>query len=163
MNQPRKESLENNVLSIEMIIIAAVALTIGILIGTVLNRTVSPAATKSRALENRLQETEQKLTDYQQEVTEHFADTAKLVNNLTQSYKDVHEHLANNALRLANVDISRQLLSASPSDEPADSPSDELPEPPKDWAPKSSDEQGTLREDYGLNEDDTIDTAQKTH
>lgn len=151
--------------SLEMIIIAAVALVIGIIIGTVLNRTVSPEATKSRALESRLQETEQKLTDYQQEVTEHFADTAKLVNNLTQSYKDVHEHLATNALRLANVDISRQLLSSSPAtaDDNIDSQSDESLEPPKDWAPKKADQEGTLREDYGLNEDDSSSHSEKTH
>lgn len=151
--------------SLEMIIIAAVALVIGIIIGTVLNRTVSPEATKSRALESRLQETEQKLTDYQQEVTEHFADTAKLVNNLTQSYKDVHEHLATNALRLANVDISRQLLSSSPAtaDDNIDSQSDEPLEPPKDWAPKKADQEGTLREDYGLNEDDSSSHSEKTH
>ena len=148
--------------SIEMIIIATVALVIGIIIGTVLNRTVSPEATKSRTLETRLQETEQKLTDYQQEVTEHFADTAKLVNNLTQSYKDVHEHLANNALRLANVDISRQLLSSSPEVENAESISDELPEPPKDWAPKSANQEGTLREDYGLNEHDASENSEKS-
>ena len=162
MQRSRKEFLENIVLSIEMIIIAAVALVLGIIIGTVLNRTVSPEATKSRALETRLQETEQKLTDYQQEVTEHFADTAKLVNNLTQSYKDVHEHLANNALRLANVDISRQLLSSSPAAEATEAHTDELPEPPKDWAPKSADEQGTLREDYGLNEEEPVN-PDKTH
>jgi len=149
------ELLENTVVSIEMIIIAVVALVIGIIIGTIINRTVSPQASKSRALESRLQDSEQKLTEYQQEVTEHFADTAKLVNNLTQSYKDVHEHLANNALRLANVDISRQLLSSSPEDgtnneEPT---GEELPEPPKDWAPKTPDEAGTLREDYGLQDE----------
>jgi len=109
--------------SIEIIVIAAVALLIGILIGTILHRTLSPQASKSRAVETRLQETEQKLTDYQQEVTEHFADTAKLVNNLTQSYKEVHEHLATNALK-------------------------------QDWAPKVPNQEGTLREDYRLNEDD---------
>jgi len=141
--------------SIEIIIIAAAALLIGVLIGTILHRTMSPQASKSRAVETRLKETEQKLTDYQQEVTEHFADTAKLVNNLTQSYKDVHEHLASNALKLANVDISRQLLSSSPEgDNSADSMSSELPEPPKDWAPKVPNQEGTLREDYRLNEDD---------
>lgn len=142
--------------SIEIIVIAAVALLIGILIGTILHRTLSPQASKSRAVETRLQETEQKLTDYQQEVTEHFADTAKLVNNLTQSYKEVHEHLATNALKLANVDISRQLLSSSPEKDAnsGESIDGELPEPPKDWAPKVPNQEGTLREDYRLNEDD---------
>lgn len=154
-------------LSIEIIVIATVALIVGMIIGSVLNRTISPQATKSRNLEARLQATEQKLTDYQQEVTDHFSDTAKLVNNLTQSYKDVHEHLANNALRLANVDISRQLLASSPEEgtnTSSGAAEEELPEPPKDWAPKSADEPGTLREDYGLNEDEENSAAsEKIH
>ncbi len=130
-----------------LIITAITAFIAGGLLSLLLNRSLSANEQKTRTLETRLQEAEENLTGYQQEVTEHFAETAKLVNNLTQSYKDVHEHLASDALKLANVDISRQLLSNNINDDEVNI--EEGFEPPKDWAPS----EGTLREDYGLNDD----------
>ncbi|MGS2717717.1 YhcB family protein [Eionea flava] len=130
-----------------LLIAAATAFIAGCLLSLLLNRSLSPSEKKSRALETRLQETEEKLTNYQQEVTDHFAQTAQLVNNLTQNYKDVHEHLAGSALKLANVDISRQLLSTGVNDN--DKPlndNEETFQPPKDWAPG----EGALSESYGL-------------
>ena len=131
--------------------------------GVTCSRHLSPQGKKSKALEEELQQSEHKLNEYQQEVTEHFAETAKLVNNLTQNYRDVHQHLANSALKLANVDISRELLSTNPSTETAaeslpidDTISEADFQPPKDWAPRSSDAEGTLSESYGLNDSDDL-------
>lgn len=154
-----------------LIAVAAVAVVVGCLIGALLGRSLSPQQQKAKALESQLAETKEQLKDYQQEVTEHFAETAKLVNSLTQSYKDVHEHLATNALKLANVDISRQLLSNSdsestPADAASTNTSDENFEPPRDWAPKAPGSEGTLSESYGLKEEysETNDpTATKSH
>ena len=96
------------------VIVAVLMLVLGCVLGVLLARTASfqqGQQRKSRMLEAKLQEAEKELARYQQEVTDHFAQTAALVNNLTQSYREVHEHLVTNALKLANVDISRQLLS----------------------------------------------------
>lgn len=139
-----------------LIIIAIIALAGGFILGTLSMRALSSERKHKQTLERRLQEADTTLKDYQQQVTEHFAETATLVNNLTQSYKDVHAHLASNALKLANVDISRQLVSNSVDKEAANNNSvidEEDFQPPKDWAPKSDDQDGPLSETYGLNDD----------
>lgn len=113
----------------------------------------------SRDLESRLHEAENALQTYQHDVAEHFAQTSQLVNNLTQSYRDVHEHLANSAMKLATPAISRQILeSANTSllDVERTYINEQNFEPPRDWAPKTGDEKGALSEEFGLRED-TLD------
>ncbi|MEO0442113.1 MAG: DUF1043 family protein [Pseudomonadota bacterium] len=144
-----------------LIIAAVIGFVIGCITGAIALRYTSPKELQKRSLATKLQDTEEQLKVYQQEVTDHFAQTAKLVNHLTQSYRDVHEHLASDALKLANVDISRQLLSnAENNDGLLDEASvhDENFQPPKDWAPKSPGTEGTLSEGYGL-KDEHYDNA----
>lgn len=154
-------SKEKAVFSFTTLLIVAIATFIlGCLVSLLLTRTFSSNEQKTRTLETRLQDAEDNLATYQQEVTEHFSETAKLVNNLTQNYRDVHEHLAGSALKLANVDISRQLLSNNIDDDKKDVSIDEDGfEPPKDWAPS----EGTLSEDYGLNDDTEQVTTPPLH
>ena len=136
-----------------MLIVGATAFIIGYLLSLLLTKSLSPSEKKSRTLETRLKETEEKLNDYQQEVTDHFAQTAQLVNNLTQNYKEVHEHLAGSALKLANVDISRQLLDSGVNDSQTDlGDSEKGFPPPKDWAPG----EGALSEGYGLDKENEL-------
>jgi hypothetical protein len=145
--------------------VAAAALIFGCLVGILLTRTLSPQEQKARDLESKLKHSEEKLIQYQQEVTQHFAQTANLVNNLTQSYKDVHDHLANDALKFANVDISRQLLKSSQASDILSAPDIDEAEVhiPKDWAPKSPGAKGTLSETFGLNETQEDSTTNKTN
>ncbi len=149
--------------SLSALIITALAATlIGGLLGALLLKTLHPQEQQNRTMEKRLHKAEDKLLSYQQEVTEHFADTSRLVNTLTQSYKDVYQHLADSALQLSNPDISRQLieagdgkLSISPPSESATK--DPIAEPPKDWAPKSPGDKGQLSEDFGLERNEQSD------
>ena len=139
-----------------LIFVTAIALTAGCVLGAVLSRYISPQEQKARTLKNQLQQAEEQLTTYQQQVTEHFAETAKLVKNLAQSYSNVHEHLANDALKLTNVDISRQLLNDTVNDDKLlkdVSISEENFQPPRDWAPKLPGSENTLSESFGLKED----------
>ncbi|MGH1439143.1 MAG: YhcB family protein [Cellvibrionaceae bacterium] len=146
--------------------VALITFIIGCVLGATLTRVLSPQQQKARSLESKLHDSEQKLTEYQQEVTEHFAQTAKLVNTLTQSYRDVHEHLSGDALKLANVDISRQLLKDSSNEDDKVLGDSALPEsdfqPPKDWAPKTPGKEGTLSENFGLSDDDHHVTPHST-
>jgi uncharacterized membrane-anchored protein YhcB (DUF1043 family) len=144
--------------------VAAAALVFGCLVGIFLTRTLSSQEQKARDLESKLKYSEDKLTQYQQEVTQHFAQTANLVNNLTQSYKDVHDHLASDALKFANVDISRQLLKSSEANDILSAPDIDENEVhiPKDWAPKSPGVKGTLSENFGLDDSQEDTTANKT-
>ncbi len=111
-----------------------------------------------RDLEQRLHHAETTLQSYQRDVAEHFAQTSQLVNNLTQSYREVHEHLANGALKLATPAISRQILDSANSGFSGDTKSyisDQHIEPPRDWAPKAPGTKGILSADYGLRDDHT--------
>ena len=109
-------------------------------------------------LEKRLEHSEQQLKRYQQEVTEHFLTVSQLTTNMAQSYRQIHEHLATSAIRLASPEVGRQLLKAGGSDlslvDEEGNPliSAEDIQPPRDYAPKVPG--GILSEDYGLNDSD---------
>lgn len=112
----------------------------------------------AQELEMRANTAESELSAYQQEVASHFAQTSELINDLTQAYKNVHEHLATGALKLATPAISRQILdsanlSGTNSLASNYSSANGIIEPPRDWAPKAPGAKGTLSEDYGLHDD----------
>lgn len=140
-----------------LIITGIVAAVAGALIATIMLKTLAPQEKQNRETEKRLQQTEDKLLSYQQEVSSHFEETSRLVNQLTQSYKDVYEHLADSALKLSNPDLSRQLIDAGdgklPSGgttKPNTNEEEAATEAPRDWAPKAPGEKGQLSEDFGM-------------
>jgi uncharacterized membrane-anchored protein YhcB (DUF1043 family) len=107
-------------------------------------------------LEQRLHEAEGSLQGYQRDVAEHFAQTSQLVNNLTHAYREVHEHLASGALKLATPAISRQILDSANTNLGGDTKAyvtEQRIEPPRDWAPKAPGAKGSLSEDYDLRDD----------
>jgi len=145
------------------ITIALVSLVIGLVIGTLFGRTLSGATKQRRTLTEELRQKDDELKTYQHKVTEHFMTTSELVNNLTQSYKEVHQHLADSAMTLTNPEVSNKLLEAgsgnlgiahTPSSTTVDSP-----QPPKDYTPNTS---GVLDESYGLEKNKTSATVEPT-
>ncbi len=113
----------------------------------------------SRELEQRLHDAESTLQSYQRDVAESFSQTSQHIHNMTQSYRDMHEHLANSALKLATPEISRKILDSANSslgDSKTSYINAQHIEPPRDWAPKALGSKGTLSEDYGLRDDDHI-------
>lgn len=88
---------------------------------------------------------------YQEEVTAHFAKTAALLNQLTSTYRDVHNHLADGAQELASDDkeVLRKLTNPNQTIL-AESKISERITPPLDYAPKKDDEKGILSEGYGF-------------
>lgn len=142
-----------------LVITAIAALIAGGAIGAILVKSLHPQEQQNREMENRLESAENKLVDYQQEVSAHFDETSQLVNNLTQSYKDVHEYLANSALKLTNPDISRQLIDAGDgklinNDTPNAAKEEDDTEAPRDWAPKNPGDTGQLSEEFGLDKNE---------
>jgi len=144
-----------------LVMVCVLALCIGGLIGAIISRSFFPPE-QQKKMEESLRASQQELNQYQTEVTQHFADTAQLVNNLTADYKKVHDHLANGALKLTNPEVTQQMISAGDdsigntiSDKTLDT-SESLDnkdvDAPKDWAPKIPGEAGTLSEEYGLND-----------
>ncbi len=152
-----------------LIVAVLAALLVGAALGTILTKSLNADQRHNRSLESRLREAEERLASYQQDVAEHFAETSKLVNSLTQSYKEVHQHLAGGALKLTNADISRQLVDEADGKLLADdSPTSDtgtsahpLPQAPRDWAPRSPGTKGQLSEDFDL--DPNSDPGKHTH
>lgn len=75
-------------------------IAIGLVIGAALTKILGKSSNNAE-LQQKLQEAEENLKNYQQEVGEHFQKTATLVNNLTESYREVHTHLSTGAQTLA--------------------------------------------------------------
>ena len=148
--------------SIETVIfISAVVLCLVALIGAVISRTIVPPSNQ-KSLESQLLESRQDLEKYQQEVAHHFAETSKLVTNLTESYKAVHDHLSKGAVLLTTPSISQKMMQAGSPElgiESKDDVATETFEPPKDWAPKTPGQDGVLSEQFGLSENENQEEA----
>ena len=143
-----------------LIIIAVITTIVGIIIGVIIGRAWVPPE-HQKALEQRLTSAKEELDSYQQDVAKHFMETSKRVGELTQSYRDLHEHLAKGALHLTNTEIGRELLNAGDSKEVLANLEDTSIQPPRDWAPKMPGSQGMLSEEFGLkdhNDDDDHST-----
>ncbi|MCW8885769.1 MAG: DUF1043 family protein [Motiliproteus sp.] len=155
-----------------LVIASCSALAFGGIIGLIIGR-ASSSPEQRQQLQKNLDSTKRELDSYKDEVTEHFTRTAELVNNLTESYREVHQHLAKSADTLCDGnELSHRLetpmaSSALEQTESAEAPSAESPadaptetgekkkssevEPPKDYAPKTDPEaEGTLSENFGL-------------
>lgn len=142
-----------------VVLVGIVLLLIGGLIGVAIGRAwVSPSHQKD--LEHRLDDTEKELKEYHQNVTSHFAETAKKVGELAQSYRELHEHLAKGALELTNTEIGRELIEAGGHTTAAHLEQTHI-EPPKDWAPKSPGSHGMLSEEFGLRDQDAVNASKR--
>ena len=150
--------MESPEYSLEVLIAAAAALLIlGLAIGMLLGRRTSTAGQKYREVERKLDQVLQDKKAYEDEVVEHFSDTAKLLNGLTESYRDVHNHLAKGAATLCQGEGPVLLDRLENGREPAEIPAHLADvQPPLDYAPKTSpDEKGMLNEEFGLDRQPT--------
>ena len=143
-------------------LISIVALIVGAVIGFLMGRS-GGSSNRQAELAEQLESSRTELENYKLEVNDHFEKTASLVNNLTHSYKDVHEHLATGAQGLCtpgsiNLAIEPAMHAKLENEEkqteeaPVES-ADNTPEPPRDYAPKKPEDEGTLSETFGLKED----------
>ncbi len=139
----------------ELIVVGIVALLVGTGIGVFVTKMFAPDNRKRQELEKQLHTANASLKNYQQEVSEHYVKTAKLVEDLTDSYRNVHNHLAEGAATLLTTRGAAPLMKTIPSREQIEAIS-ELPGkdkvlPPLDYAPKQSPgEKGMLDESFGL-------------
>lgn len=130
---------------------------LGILVGAVFHRSFQGETSKNKRLEQKLAELQDTHSRYQAEVSEHFMDTAKAVQTLNKSYRDVHTQLAKGASKLCNDDHSEDFLSInfSPDNTNTQMTDSHQYSPPMDYAPKNTpDAEGTLSERYGLEASD---------
>lgn len=157
-----------------LLLVGAGALIVGIVIG----KLVASGSSANSEMAEELKQTQAELEEYKEKVTEHFSKTAELVNNMTESYRDVYRHLADSADQLCgNEQFSLRLESnlnkaaaieakaeapAKPVTSPESVQAEAMPdesaeavETPKDYAPKTEeDKEGTLSEGYGLHNEE---------
>jgi uncharacterized membrane-anchored protein YhcB (DUF1043 family) len=136
-----------------IVIIAGVALfVVGAGLGVLFGRRSSPAAQRQREAELKLDQVLQDKKAYEDDVVEHFTDTARLLNTLTEQYRDVHNHLAKGASNLCQGrgPVSLERLGDA-RDESEIPPHLAEVRPPLDYAPKTSPgEKGMLNEEFGI-------------
>lgn len=93
-------------------IIAIVALAVGVLIGFLMGKSGS-SETQRKTLEAELNGSRAEMDRYKKEVTSHFEQTASLVNELTEQYRKVHQHLATGAQALCPDQTAGRSLQSS--------------------------------------------------
>ena len=89
-------------------LILASMLGIGVVFGFFMGRSKGDtSAPKVLELEQNLRDAKEEMQSYQSDVTYHFEKTATLVNQLTNSYKEVYEHLATSSEKLCGGQVPK--------------------------------------------------------
>ncbi len=139
---------------------ALALLAVGCIIGMWLGQRMSSQGQKGRDLERKLDRVIQEKKAYEDGVAEHFNDTARLLNDLTENYRSVHNHLATGAANLCQgqAPVILERLVDGNGDEVTAVQMEDV-RPPLDYAPKSSpDEKGMLNESFGLEKEASAET-----
>ena len=131
----------------------------GLLLGWIAGKRFSADATKHRDLTLKLDQVMQDKKAYEDDVVEHFTETAKLLNSLTESYREVHNHLAQGASGLCQGKGPVSLEHLQNRRDPSEIPGNLTHiQPPLDYAPKASpDEKGMLNEEFGLEREEAVE------
>ena len=155
--------MESPEYSLQVLLGVGIALGLaGLLLGWMAGKRSSADAKKHRELTLKLDQVMQDKKAYEDDVVEHFTETAKLLNNLTESYRDVHNHLAQGATGLCQGKGPVSLELIQNGRDPSEIPGDLTHlQPPLDYAPKTSpDEKGMLNEEFGLEKKPQPDEAE---
>ena len=135
-------------------LIAIGGLAVGVVIGVVFANRLGTSPARVQELENQIRQLKQEHSEYRDDVSDHFNMTAELVQHMTESYRDVYQHLANGAQDLCSTEVAGKLLPASSTDVFDNSNEEETAGlmPPKDYAAKQNpDQKGALSEEFGIN------------
>ena len=139
-----------------MLVVGIAALVVGLVLGWAAARVTGRRNVRQRRLAQQLDTLQAEHTRYQAQVNEHFMETADLIRQLNDAYRDLHQHLATGAGKLCTESEARHELEQARRDNhlayQAESEDDGV-QPPRDYAPHAnSGDRGTLSEDYGLKE-----------
>ncbi len=142
--------MEINNLLVAIIVLSVFA---GIGIGITFSGSFRRDSRRLRDLEESLAKEREHLGHYEEKVLAHFSQTARLVNKLTDSYREVHTHLANGAEELCRGE-SREIFLKIEEIKKETSIQEDI-QPPLDYAPKTSPKQrGVLNESFGIEKED---------
>ena len=136
-----------------MLVLTAIGcLALGICVGVIIaSRLKKSSPERITALEEHVQELQTQHEKYRENVGQHFSMTAELVQQLTESYRDVYQHLAAGAQDLCSGEVANKLLPASDDGVFGTSGGGSSLQAPKDYAPKQNPGQtGALSEEFGI-------------
>jgi uncharacterized protein len=135
-----------------LVAVGLIALAAGLAIGWILAGRKRSKRDVIIDLETRLERALESRADYEADVAEHFAETAQLLNKLTNDYRAVYSHLASGAEKLCDGEVNISSAALENVTETADIPAQLVDVmQPLDYAPrKTPDEQGQLSETFGL-------------
>ena len=93
--------------------ISFISLFAGVLIGALAYRLLSPSVKRIDEVESDLSKAREEMANYKTSVNQHFNKTSELVNDLTQNYVKVYQHLADGAQSLGDIGTLNNLLEQS--------------------------------------------------
>jgi len=139
-------------------LIGLIGFAVGLVVGAVVYKQLKSDEARVRLLEEQLEDLQREHDSYKESVNSHFHDTASLLSNLTDSYRDVYRHMAAGAQALCPEYISEQLSHSAKAQESLtrdtftqNQDNNANLTPPRDYADHSGlDHKGGLAEDYGL-------------
>jgi uncharacterized membrane-anchored protein YhcB (DUF1043 family) len=125
-------------------------LLVGAISGALLFKFLKSDEARVQQLESQLQQLSDEYETYKKEVHGHFSDSAILIGKLTESYREVYQHMAHGARNLCPDYIATQLTQAAPASALDDLESSNatardttLLSPPLDYASPRSEEPST--------------------
>jgi uncharacterized membrane-anchored protein YhcB (DUF1043 family) len=137
--------------------IGLITFAFGLAVGVGIGYLALGGGRRTRELEDRYELLQREFDSYRDQVSQHFQRTSELVQNMTQSYRDVYEHLAHGSQALCK--------------EPVDTPRLDIPEAAAlaakpaaaaggggDETPRESDSRESVR-GYSDAETDDLDDA----
>ncbi len=90
--------------------IGLISFAFGLAAGYAIHFFLNPGNGRSKALETELEKLRQENSDYRNQVVQHFQRTSELVQDMTQSYRAVYEHLAGGSQQLCSEPINTPQL-----------------------------------------------------
>jgi hypothetical protein len=90
--------------------ISIIALVAGVMIGALAYRLLAPSTKQAGKIKTELDAAREEMNGYKASVDQHFNKTSELVNDLTQNYVKVYQHLAEGAQTLGDSKTFTNLL-----------------------------------------------------
>ena len=141
-------------------LIGIACLALGVVAGVAFASRMNNSPSRINELENQIRSLEESHDQYKGDVSDHFSMTAELVQQMTESYRDVYQHLAMGAQDLCSGEVAEKLLPAG-SDAVFENSIEENSGfgAPKDYAAKQKpDQKGALAEDFGLGKSNPVNS-----
>ena len=87
-------------------------LLIGVAIGFFLSRIASKPVGTDASMKQELEQNKAELTSYKEQVQEHFATSAQLLEDMAKQYQGIYEHMASQSKSLISDDVAQPQLFA---------------------------------------------------